>query len=1034
MDILYYADLAYNKVKKQFDKTVTYLKAGDFHSADVKKMPNTGYYRAKLDDTDRLLFKIGEFEGKKYIFLLEVILNHDYDKSRFLNGAEIDESKLVSVKDEKSLVKEDITQIGFINKKQSSFHILDKILSFDDTQGEILHLPAPLIVIGSAGSGKTALTLEKVKTLKGKVLYVTLSPYLVENSRNLYYSFDYENANQEVEFLSFFEYLSMLEVPKGKEIDFRAFEQWIVRYKQSHKIKDSYKVFEEFKGVLTGSIVDKPYLSKDEYLNLGIKQSIFSAAEREILYDLFLKYIDYLAESPYFDSNILAFEYLKKVEKDYDFVVVDEVQDITNVQLFLIIKALKYPTSFILCGDANQIVHPNFFSWSQLKSMFYKQELQANIIRVLAANYRNTPEVTQIANQLLRIKNARFGSIDKESTFLVESRSQHKGEVAFLENLPKTKTELNDKTKRSTRFAVLVMRNEDKLNAKKFFDTPLLFSVQEAKGLEYENIILFNIISQYEKEFRELTNGVTQADLEGEIEYARSRDKADKSLDEYKFYVNSLYVAMTRAVKNLYVIETNKKHNLLAFLGLTEFKQHTNVQNQSSSSEDWQKEARRLEMQGKQEQADAIRQDILKITPVPWDVITRENYHELLGQALHPTIFHKKSKDRIFEYALYYEENGIIEDLSMLKYRPADRPVEAAAEMRRKWFAEYQQDSVKMLLPKLQKHGVDFRNPMNFTPLMCAFKHNAVQIATHLLENGAKVELTDNNARNIFHIILLNAAVIDGKLYDQKNNKDAEKECKERLAKIKEYFNPQKYSPTPEQKASLEKEQANVKEKLTKLTNALTWRASDVELHYKKKVLARFYAKLKTESLKLKIGSRLLKIDHHQAEYFIFNYMFATLRARMISIGKATLSFDMPIVAYQTADFLTLYENMPTQVMPEYRAQRTYISSILSKNELFREDKYSKKLFLRLKQGEYVINPQVEMQVQGEWAKVYDLLGEPEISLRYAKNGNYFFNLFEFMSDRIAKNPTQKVTQMDFYHYERELEMKRRNLSFTPRK
>lgn len=1018
MDVLYYADLAYSKVKKQFDKTVNYLKAGDFYSADVKKMPNVGYYRAKLDDTNRLLFKIGEFEGKKYIFLLEVILNHDYDKSRFLNGAEIDDSKLVAVKDEKALKSEDITTIGFINKKQSSFHILDKILSFDDTQGEILHLPAPLIVIGSAGSGKTALTLEKVKTLKGKVLYVTLSPYLVENSRNLYYSFNYENTHQEVEFLSFFEYLSMIEVPKGKEIDFRAFEQWATRYKQSHKIKDTYKVFEEFKGVLTGSIVDKAYLSKAEYINLGIKQSVFSTAEREIIYDLFLKYIDYLAESPYFDSNILAFQYLSKVEKDYDFVVVDEVQDITNIQLYLIIKALKHASNFILCGDANQIVHPNFFSWSQLKSMFYKQDLQANIIRVLAANYRNTPEVTQIANQLLRIKNARFGSIDKESTFLVESRSQHKGEVAFLENLPKNKTELNDKTKRSTRFAVLVMRNEDKLTAKKFFETPLLFSVQEAKGLEYENIILFNIISQYEKEFRELTNGVDKADLEGEMEYARSKDKADKSLDEYKFYVNSLYVAMTRAVKNLYVIETNKKHNLLAFLGLTEFKQNTNVKVDNSSSEDWQKEARRLEMQGKQEQADAIRQNILKITPVPWEVVTRKNYPELLAEALHPDIFHKKSKDRIFEYALYYGKNDIISSLSSLKYRPADRAVEAQTDLLRKWFVEYQQNSLKLLMPKLQKYGLDFRNPMNLTPLMCAVSLNAMGIAEYLVQNGAKVDLVDNWGKNVMHIILEKAAEIDNKLATQKHYHAIESKAKERLTQVKLYLDPKKYTPTPEQKKMLIREEGELMERIKVAVNQLKWRASDIELHYKKKVLAYFYTQLKAESLKLKVGNRLLKIDSHQAEYFMFSFMFATFRSRIMTLERKKLNYLAQFdIAFQTDTFLKYMENIPQQVLPEYRKQRSYVSSILSKNELFREDKYNKKLFMRLRQGEYVFNPQIEMQVEDEWVNVYELIGIEDLKKAYQDLDSYFFKIFDFFVQNISKKPTQKITANDYFDH-----------------
>jgi hypothetical protein len=173
-------------------------------------------------------------------------------------------------------------------------------------------------------------------------------------------------------------------------VDFRAFDQWASRYSQSHKIKDTYKLFEEFKGVLTGSVVEKSYLTADDYQNLGIKQSIFSVSERELVYDLFKKYLDWLPSSGYFDSNMVAYHLLQRIESQYDFVVIDEVQDITNVQLAAILKSLHIPTQFILCGDSNQIVHPNFFSWSQVKSLFYKQDLRGNIIRVLATNYRNT--------------------------------------------------------------------------------------------------------------------------------------------------------------------------------------------------------------------------------------------------------------------------------------------------------------------------------------------------------------------------------------------------------------------------------------------------------------------------------------------------------------------------------------------------------------------------------------------------------------------------------------------------------------------
>ena len=94
MEILYYRGLDYRKVKKQFEKTVEFLKAGDFSSAEVKKMASNGYYRAKLDYENRLLFKFAWYKDQYYLLLLEVIYNHEYEKSRFLRGAKIDENKL----------------------------------------------------------------------------------------------------------------------------------------------------------------------------------------------------------------------------------------------------------------------------------------------------------------------------------------------------------------------------------------------------------------------------------------------------------------------------------------------------------------------------------------------------------------------------------------------------------------------------------------------------------------------------------------------------------------------------------------------------------------------------------------------------------------------------------------------------------------------------------------------------------------------------------------------------------------------------
>ena len=76
-------------------------------------------------------------------------------------------------------------------------------------------LPPPLIVVGSAGSGKTALSLEKLKHTEGEVLYVTHSAYLAQSARDLYYGHGFEHSGQEANFLSYREVVERLHVPVG---------------------------------------------------------------------------------------------------------------------------------------------------------------------------------------------------------------------------------------------------------------------------------------------------------------------------------------------------------------------------------------------------------------------------------------------------------------------------------------------------------------------------------------------------------------------------------------------------------------------------------------------------------------------------------------------------------------------------------------------------------------------------------------------------------------------------------------------------
>lgn len=742
MKILHYTDLNVGKLKKQFKKVEGFLAKGDFKSADVKKMVNSDYYRAKLDDTNRLLFKFATYQSETYVLLLEVIHNHAYDKSRFLRGAEVKESNFTPVSTAEKVTETDKKPLVYVNPNKTEFHLLDKFISLDEEQTDIYGLSAPLIIIGSAGSGKTALTLEKMKHFSGKVAYISLSPYLVENAQTIYYANNYDNSKQEIDFLSFKEYIEMIQLPKGKEITFKDFERWYSRYRNATKIKEDYKLFEEFKGVLTGSVTEKAYLSREDYLSLGIKQSIFLEKERAIVYDIFEKYVKFLEEGKFYDSNIVAFNYLEKAEADYDFLVVDEVQDLTNIQLMLILKSLKSPTNFLLSGDSNQIVHPNFFSWSKLKSMFYLTDFKGSLIRILKTNYRNSHEITELSNNLLKIKNARFGSIDKESTYLIDTVSENKGEINFFEDSDKIKKDLNNRTENSAKFAILVMNNDDKHKVRRHFKTPLVFSIQEAKGLEYENIILVNFISDYDKEFREITNGVTPENLTDDaFSFSRAKDKSNKELEAYKFYVNSLYVAFTRAVKNIYVIESKRKQPILELLNIKKTVANVTLEKQDSDDSEWLDEADRLEQQGKLEQAQQIRDRLKGI-----DYISPEELEIIKEQALDTKANNNAARKRLMAYIKARFDVVLLNQLADINYLPA---IEYRRKLRNdlKDFERLARNNRTKGLDKyIEKYNVNIQTTKDLeTGLTLGLITNSKNVIDFFLERKAKVTIKNND-------------------------------------------------------------------------------------------------------------------------------------------------------------------------------------------------------------------------------------------------------------------------------------------------
>ena len=916
MKILLYSDLDTSHVRVQFEKVVAMLERDDFYSADVKKLGDHELYRAKLDYSNRLLFRIARYGGERYALLLEIVENHAYEKSRFLRGARVDEAKLAAI-DPASLADAELAALPYVNPASARFTLLDKVLSFDDAQEALYRLPPPLVIVGSAGSGKTALTLEKMKLVAGDVLYVTRSAYLARHARELYFANGYEAEERNVDFLAFRELIESIRVPQGREIDYRDFRGWHSRQPGVRAIA-AHKLFEEFKGVLTGVATDTPWLTREAYLALGVRRSIFLDDERGAVYDAFERYLAWLDDAGRYESNVIAHKYLAQAQPRYDFAVVDEVQDLTNIELMLILRLLRRPGQFLLCGDSNQIVHPNFFSWAQLKTLFFSSaDLQPGaLVHVLRSNYRNAGRVNELANRLLRLKQRRFGSIDRESNYLVETAARDAGTVEFFAHDPKLLSELNRKTRQSTRFAVLVLREELKAEARAIFQTPLIFSVQEAKGLEYESIILYNFVSCERQSFAVIGEGLSEGEVvAGELEYARAADKTDKSLEVYKFFVNALYVAITRAVSNVYMVESDTRHPLLRLLGFEHMQARVDIAEQKSTLEEWQYEAHRLEQQGKLEQADEVRRSVLRVQVAPWPVLDVPGLTALAGRALDPSSLSTKPRQQLYDYAVYHDEPGWVMKLAERRFEPArgmlvlmeergTRLGTTGVNLVKRHYAPYESRNLKEVLRQVDQYGVDFRNPFNHTPLMVAASRGNVPLVEALLARGADVNCADNHGRLAYHHVLLRA------------------------------FLDANYARGP----------------FDAMLRLLAPQATDI-----------------------KVDDRLLKLDAHLIEFFLFNAMLALMQHRLNYPSKWYR------IGLSVKDFLEPAAAFPESVFPERRKRRAYLSGVLSRNEISRDYAYNRKLFARTAHGFYALNPALSLRVGEDWVPVYDRLHPPGI-------------------------------------------------------
>lgn len=335
---------------------------------------------------------------------------------------------------------------------------------------------------------------------------------------------------------------------------------------------DASTLWEEYRGIIRGAQVDinSSRLKFEEYEDLGRKRGRYDESIRKEVYrdstKLFKKFEGDSIKSPsrggWIDQD-LARDVMKNIQNNsvekYDAIFIDEVQDLTELQIRVILESLnnKGSKKFEAAGDLSQSVYPSAFRWEDLRKTIY-EVLQVNPGKEkrLDINYRATPKLVAAANWVLE----EHSEVEKEKRRHIQrAAAEDSGELPSLLMLPeKTIIDKLKQLKLPNPFCPLVVRDEmlieslsKKLSQHDSGENVHVMSVPSCKGLEYENVILWDPFSSSDGIMNKYYHQKKGALI-------KEKERPDQSL---LLEFRHLFVGITRARYRLIIIEPGKSYN-----------------------------------------------------------------------------------------------------------------------------------------------------------------------------------------------------------------------------------------------------------------------------------------------------------------------------------------------------------------------------------------------------------------------------------------------------------------------------------------
>lgn len=496
--------------------------------------------------------------GSAYYNTLEGKVNGEILNKRQFN---IKNGKLVNVFD--SAINIDDEYLQEILSKQTSESMQNIVSTIQKEQNKIIRNDKDkyLIVQGCAGSGKTSVALHRIAYLLYKDINLSSNNVLIFSPNDIfikYISKVLPELGEENVLNTTFKKFSYSILKESKKIEsFTNFVERIHNNKIDNDLKEKLSFgikekIDDFFGSyiknikFKGSIKNEEGIIKKEELNelLQVRYNSYNLNDRlnfisefvcrklkiklkykkEVkeflinnlnlslnIYDI---YNEFLIKNKmlkinkenifYEDITLLIYIYYKVngIIHNYNIkhVIIDEVQDYTKLQLY-ILKNIFSKSTFTILGDINQVMLPI----SEINSL---SELLNGKYIVLNKTYRSTESIINYSNKTLGLNNVCLVRKDNEEK-VINKKSENilnlLEDIKHLKNKGYKNIAIITKTKKESLEVYNTLKNKisisfvEEESVDKLKDIVVL-PVYLSKGLEYEAVIVYNELGNSYKE------------------------------------------------------------------------------------------------------------------------------------------------------------------------------------------------------------------------------------------------------------------------------------------------------------------------------------------------------------------------------------------------------------------------------------------------------------------------------------------------------------------------------------------------------